>query len=871
MENDRESTIEEHLDDFKTFVRGGDNKEKARARLLRFLGDEALVEQVVERYENEAKRYIELRDPSVLKNQKHIESWYTGPDYDRDWCWPAYRNLLEEKNWPQSAIESIDHASTKIMAHCPHPGDEEIATRGLVLGYVQSGKTANYTGLIAKAADVGYKLFIVMTGMTNSLRRQTQKRLHSELVALNSLNWNELTSATRDFEGTGNPDFMLNPDRTNGRILCVVKKNVYILKRLKNFFSRAQDDVKRNCPVMIIDDEADQASVNTSQKASERSAINQQIVDILQTLPKSVYIGYTATPFANVFIDPTLAEDLYPRDFVFTLSKPSQYFGAERIFGREIVLHDDEEANYDGLDMVRDVPTKDVECLQPPGRDERYDFTPAMAPSLERAIRYFVLASACRFARGHEDEPTSMLIHTTLYTHTHGQIERLVKDYVEKLEKEWRKGDPDIRSEFKSLWEEEQDRVIEEDVTANIELVSTEEVLGHVSTALEECTVVVDNGRDGNGLDYVSDEAKTIVAIGGNTLSRGLTIEGLTVSYFIRTASAYDTLLQMGRWFGYRRGYEDLPRVWMTSELQDHFVHLATVEEEIRNDIRRYEREAKTPRDFAVRVQTHPKLAITSRLKMQNIKLDSVSYSNSHIQTFQFRHDDLEWLTDNYSAAKRLLSHVGDRYTAERAKGSRWLFRGVGVDKVVNFLKEYKSLHEDFEDRLLLKYIEREREYGGLQKWNIGVIGSGRMNKIDLGIKESTHLIKRSRFRKIQPANIKALTTRSDRIIDLSQDDPSGLKADDISNMRNLEQPNSGLLLIYPIDKNSKPSSASRSRHALSAKEHIIGVGISFPGSKRPMQDYVKNNLDGVFTGENLQEMQPEEEEIELSSEEIEG
>ena len=130
MQNDREATIEEHLDDFKTFVRGGDNKEKARARLLRFLGDETLVEQVVERYEYEAKKYIELRDPSVLKNQKHIESWYTGPDLDRDWCWPAYRNLLEQKNWPQSAIESIDHASTKIMAHCPHPGDEEIATRG---------------------------------------------------------------------------------------------------------------------------------------------------------------------------------------------------------------------------------------------------------------------------------------------------------------------------------------------------------------------------------------------------------------------------------------------------------------------------------------------------------------------------------------------------------------------------------------------------------------------------------------------------------------------------------------------------------------------------------------------------------------------
>ena len=130
-----------------------------------------------------------------------------------------------------------------------------------------------------------------------------------------------------------------------------------------------------------------------------------------------------------------------------------------------------------------------------------------------------------------------MLVHTTLYTHTHGQLERLVKDYVEGLKNEWTQGASDLRNELTSLWEEEQDRVTEDEVAANIELVSTEEVLGHVEAVLDQCTVVVDNGRDGNGLDYVSDEAKTIVAIGGNTLSRGLTIEGLTVSYFIRTAS----------------------------------------------------------------------------------------------------------------------------------------------------------------------------------------------------------------------------------------------------------------------------------------------------------------------------------------------
>ncbi|QDG52091.1 hypothetical protein FIV42_15470 [Persicimonas caeni] len=863
--------LEEYLQDYEMWIRGGYAPEKARARLLRFVGDEAVVDKIAEEYRKRTRRFIKFTDPRVLEGQEHIETWYPGPDFDTAWCWPAYKGLLHEKGWANSAIESVDTATTKLMAYLPHPGEGDISTRGLVLGYVQSGKTANYTGLIAKAADIGYKLFIVLTGMTSSLRRQTQRRLHAELCAPNSENWNELTSATQDFQGVGNPDYMLNPRHPEGRILCVVKKNVYILDRLRKFFAQAKDDVKRGCPVVIIDDEADQASVNTRRKADERSAINQRIVQLLETLPKSVYIGYTATPFANIFIDPTLPEDLYPRDFIFDLPRPRQYFGAERIFGREMIRYDDDEASYDGLDMLRDVPEEDAVRMQPPGRNERFEFQPEMTPTLENALRYFVLASACRLARGQTNKHSSMLIHTTLYTYTHGQLQQLVAGYVREFEKEWTKYRADLSSELQTLWEQENARVTPADLQMEINEVSFDEIAEHIDEVFERCEVVVDNGQIGSGLNYNTEEAGVHIAIGGNTLSRGLTIEGLIVSYFIRTASAYDTLLQMGRWFGYRPGYEDLPRVWMTSELQDHFIHLATVEEEIRHDIRRYEKENKTPLDFAVRVQTHPKLAVTSRLKMQHVTLASASYSDSHIQTFQFKHDDREWLQSNLEVTRELLEQVSGKHQSENQAGARWLYRNVDVEPVLEFLRQYQSLHEDFENRLLINYVERELEHEGLQTWNIGIIGNQRLDSLDIGADVTTHLVTRSRFRKIQPANIKALTSRADRIIDLDWDGSlKSLNSESIKNMRNERQPDNGLLLIYPIDKDSEPANESKLRHPLDAKEHIIGIGLSFPKSKRPMRDYVKNNLDRVFEGEGLDESRPEEEDIAVSEDEQE-
>jgi hypothetical protein len=333
----------------------------------------AEVEEVRATYARQAQKYIELTDPRVLRGNSRIESWYTGPDFENAWCWPAFKKMLARK-WPERAIARLDESSTKILAHMSHPA-QTFSTRGLVVGYVQSGKTASYSALISKAADIGYKLFIVLAGTTSSLRRQTQRRLEKDIVELNPGSWDKLTGPDRDFGyHPGVATSMLNPANRAMRILCVVKKNKTILENLKTFLRNASGAVLASCPVLVIDDEADNASVNT--KADDRTTINRLIIEILQSLPKCAYVGYTATPFANVFIDPTSSEDLFPRDFIFDLPRPEDYFGAEKIFGRDLLWFDEEGSSFEGLDVVRRIPADEQALVKPPRASERANFDP---------------------------------------------------------------------------------------------------------------------------------------------------------------------------------------------------------------------------------------------------------------------------------------------------------------------------------------------------------------------------------------------------------------------------------------------------------------------------------------------------------------
>jgi hypothetical protein len=805
--------------------------------------------EVRSEYDRQARKYVELTDPRVLKANARIESWYTGPDFDGAWCWPPYKKMLHEK-WTPTAIAKLDESSTKILAHLSHPG-KDFATRGLVVGYVQSGKTANYSALISKAADVGYKLFIVLAGTTSGLRQQTQRRLEKDILSKTLKRWDKITDANRDFGYyPGVAESKLNPENKQVRILGVVKKNKDILTNLRDFLHDTSYDIRAKCPVLLIDDEADNASVNTS--TEKRTAINRLIIEILGKLPRAAYVGYTATPFANVFIDPTSPEDLFPRDFIFDLPRPEGYFGAEKIFGRNLLWFDEKESTFEGLDIIRRITDDEQRLVQPPkGKPAaRASFEPEVPGSLRKAVAYFLLATACRYARGQVDH-SSMLVHTTQYVHLHARLETRLVEVLSDFKANW----TNRKDELRKLWDEEckYTRELAAGVT------DFDSVARRLPDVLERCKVVVDNGYSSSRLEYPEGDPKVFIAIGGNTLSRGLTLEGLIVSYFVRVASAYDTLLQMGRWFGYRFEYEDLPRLWMTNELEEYFFFLAEVEEEIRRDIERLEKQGKTPRDLAIRVRTHPKLQITAKNKMGKARVTSASYSDQRLQSFLFKHEDSHWLTRNLEAGRTLCSNL-IRGPGLEERGSAVLFREVDAEHIVRFLKSY-SFHEDHEDLrtdLLVNYIDRERQLDALKTWNVAVMRRGtsdpKLGTVDLKLGSPVACISRSRFGRTVPCNIKALTSASDRIVDLS---PIGGEPNEKAMIaaRNDQAPGVGLLLLYPISKDSTPlypgmnprppdelcnecgvnhlipPGVKTKRHPLQAVEHVLGAALVFPRS----------------------------------------
>jgi hypothetical protein len=824
-------------------VRGGRSPEQAYKDYCRIFPPDQVKAALV-KFEEMTGRIRTLKEPTTLQ-QRGLLNWYPGPN-SKDRYWPSlYRSLMQRDDWDLGAINSLNETSTRIVSLLQPPGLGQINTKGLVIGYVQSGKTANYSAVIAKAADVGYKFFIVLSGLTNPLRFQTQERLERELVDLNRGNWVALTGLDRDFLPTGavgNVDAFLT-EHHDYKVLCVVKKNATVLRRLLRWLKAARKKVLSNCPVLLIDDEADQASVNASKFKDRRTTINQCILDILTVLPKAAYIGYTATPFANVFIDPQPA-DIYPRDFIVSLPKPKGYFGAEQIFGREALSLDDPEQIFDGLDMIRLVEEDEIPSLSPQGRNALDAFVPEITPSLEKALRYFWMATAARTARGDPEKDSTMLIHTSLRIDVHALFQEPVQGYRDELLALLKsKNRSFLVEELRTQWDEEQSRVPSEEMDEKG--TSFDELLPYLQDAVDRTDVVVENSRSVQRLTY-GERAKIQIVIGGNTLARGLTLKGLVVSFFVRATNAYDTLLQMGRWFGYRPGYADLPRIWMTKELEGFFSDLATVEQEIRNDIRRYEEEGITPLEFGVRVRTHLALSITSRLKMQATVDCDVSYRDTHPQTFFFKHKDREWLINNINAAQALFRQIcASGIKGESAKGRYTIFRDVSVELIFKFLEEYQ-FHEDhivLREKLIREYIEAQNEDGELMKWNVAIIGGRRTDQsvdIDLDVGERIPLLNRTKYIVGPPkeyANLKAIVSPPDRTVDLNIDEErQAEKEDDSDAVRLAGSP--GLLLIYPIAKNSavtrKETKKRELREALDAVEHIIGVSIVFPDSKNP-------------------------------------
>lgn len=816
-----------------------------------------------QRIRDEQNRPIEILNTASLRKPRRPD-WYSPPGA-AGIHWTALDAFLRTRKdkWSTEAIDSIDVTSNEVVSLFENPNQSSFSGRGLVVGYVQSGKTANMTAVIAKAVDAGYRFVIVLAGMTNALRRQTQRRLNGDLIERNRHSW--IWHTTEDDTG----DFRIPPNQwfavTEQTQVAVVKKNVTPLRQLIATIKQTIPAHRDNLPFLIIDDECDQASVNAGGQFNI-TRINRQIRELLQLLPRVQYVGYTATPFANVLINPVTPEgvpdDLYPQDFITALPRPEGYFGPESLFGRDPIDADNESADEEGLDMIRPVADSETASLQPASMSTRFQFQAAMTESLEKALRWFVISTACRYFRGDRDEHSSMLVHTTTYTYPHERLADLIREWRDSFRK-CLKSTPSVHSELEALWLEETPKV--NPARWGLTTPAYADISPFVADVLYDIEIVVENSDSESRLDYVSGPKKYIV-VGGSVLARGLTIEGLTVSLFIRSSSQYDTLLQMGRWFGYRPGYQDLPRIWMTADLADSFHDLATVEAEIRADMSVYRDRDLTPRDFAIRIRQIPGMSITAASKMIAAETCDVSFSDEHTQTIRFQRADQKMLEANWDAAAKLVDAGLAGGGPEQRSGGR-LIRGVAVADVIAFLKAYTASKKD-QFREIVDYIEAEREKSDrpFAQWNVGVIepGGAAFAPRPLGSLGPVRMVNRSRLTKPRAdgaTDIKALMSKADVLLDV--DTPA--KADSWESVKAARNKDVGnltpLLLLYPIDRNSQNRTGSEYRAALEAVDEIMGVGIVFP-DRGTARSYVRVKLEHEDAAEDVSADLPQDETV---------
>jgi len=836
--------------------------DEMRTSLLAGGVPDVLLDRAIEEYRRlTGNRRWMTPPPMLVENRSNGRNWYPGADQIGDArFWPMLRAyLLEEKGWSTLAVDSVHQASDKIVAWLEAPSAANIRTRGLVIGYIQSGKTANFTAVMAKAADAGYRFFIVLSGTKTNLRKQTYDRLDIELVQRNSTYWFNLLN-DRNFNALGNADYFLSSAGEEQRVLHVVKKHGVVLEKLLNWLRSASPELLRQTPFLIIDDEADEASINTARNQAKadperygRTATNRRLVELLRALPKAAYIGYTATPFANILIDPRLEDDLYPQDFIVTLPKPPDHFGPERIFGRERLVDDNTDEEFAGIDMVRIVSDSEIAQLRPPTPNSG-SFVPVITTSLQSALHYFWMATATRIARGQGNKHSTMLVHTTQQVDVHAAFTSRIRQYRQAFQSQLNGSDREVLlSDLRQQWETEQGRV---DATEfSQKPVAFAELLPYLEDVVAHTREVTDNSRSQERLSYDEGSPRIQIAVGGNTLSRGLTLEGLLVSFFVRAAGAYDTLLQMGRWFGYRREYADLPRIWMTGDLYNNFRELATVEEELRRDIERYAREFVTPHQFGPRIRVSQSLSITAPLKMQHAVRAQVSYggdAGGESQTVLFEHRDREWLERNIAATDQFIQSLLNQGLQPEQSRGHVILRDVAALDVISFIECYQfhSSSRALSSNLLKLYIRDQNTSNALHTWNVivrGVRGDRlQRGEITLGGLQVPLLERSRRTTPNEYAHIGVLMSRGDIGADLQRLDAETKNASSQSlrEMRQQDIPSKGLLLIYPISKDSQPAGTKKREEkvALDAMAHVIGLGFVFPpavGESFGAQTYV--------------------------------
>ncbi|PTX92318.1 Z1 domain-containing protein [Opitutus sp. ER46] len=857
------------------------------------------------------------------------DDWLPAQRATIEWkFWDRYRRWLGENGdpLPAKAIGSIDKLTDKILERLEDPNRTGgWDRRGMVVGHVQSGKTGNFVGLICKAADAGYRIIVVLAGLNDDLRSQTQLRIDEgflgysaarattfdqgnerigvgTLVTRHRAVAHSLTGYEQDFSRQRARELGINPGGQDP-IILVVKKNLTILTNLLVWLaSYRESDTGRlpaDIPLLVIDDEADHGSINTKAVPTDPmtgapvseydvTKINAKIRQILSLFSKKAYVGYTATPFANIFIRPDdnsgsgsigkppneieipYGEGLFPRSFIISLPTPKNYVGAVKVFG----IDSDPEAGIaetvPPLPII--VPVSDSAAYIPP--KHKKDFKPVALPeSLKKAMRCFVLSCAVRAFRGDDKAHKSMLVHVTRFVSVQEKLKELVEAELSDISNRLRYGDGNssaqILAELEQLWIENfqpttaavkslvEDPLITETEWNDIKpLVAAAALKISVKQISGESTDVLDYQRSPNGV--------SVIAIGGDKLSRGLTLYGLSVSYFLRPSRMYDTLMQMGRWFGYRPGYLDVCRLFTTPDLIEWYQNIAFASEELRNEFELMG--DRTPKEYGLKVRSDPNgLWITSLVKMRDSQRLRVSYDGQISETTVFQNDGA-LMRQNLEVTRRLLSSL----PPPQSPGNH-VWTGVAASEVVGFLKAYKTHPHapKVNSALLAHYVSKQVAKGYLKNWTVVLVSSGFATATpsnDLGF--SVGLIERAN---LTPSTAKYTIKRLLSPVDEQHGLPEeavaraldetriqwAARAPENRSLAEPERPSGpalrkqrpltdGLLLIYPLD--------SSKAGGLNYTIPTVGIGISFPGDRLNPTDGVEYEANLVYIGNQLDE-----------------
>jgi hypothetical protein len=862
-----------------------------------------------------------IDQPLTLTDGDHIP-WLHQKQTSITWqYWDRYRLFLMESGWAEATVNRLDDVTKDTLGLLEDPGREgNWDVRGLVVGHVQSGKTANYAGLVCRAIDAGYKVIVILAGTLNNLRCQTQIRMDEAVLGFDSIH--NLDRVNRESIGVGRIDrcktpvdtittrnedgdfkrnvanqFSINPG--GHPLLFIIKKNGSVLRNLVQWVEWASHShgtaggrpIIRDVPLLVIDDEADYGSIDTRRQQRDETGsidedhdptiINQRIRQLLFYFEKSAYVGYTATPFANIFIHPKsclreFGEDLFPRNFITCLPTPSDYMGPSQVFGITSSPESDMVED-DGLPVIREIADSQ-EWVPPSHRNHHrpvYNNQEAIPPSLQRAIMSFVLACAIRRARGQVAVHNSMLIHVTRFVSVQNAVYNQVSEYLSGLQRRLQYGDgdrtPSLMDEFHALWEEDFYPTSHAICPNDAEEVPWSILKDHIAAAaLAIASVRQINGTAGDILDYLEhrNTGLSVIAIGGDKLSRGLTLEGLTVSYFLRTSRMYDTLMQMGRWFGYRPGYKDVCRLYLPVDLREWFRHITMASEELRQEFTRMVAVGGKPSDYGLKVRSHPTLLVTAPVKMRQGAEFNISFAGKISETVVFLKDP-DSIRNNSTATTELLrrmSAIRKPVRPSRAYShgvtQRWnglLWEDIPANEICRFLREYRT-HEAarrVDVRMLAGYIENVNSspMAGLSSWSVFLAsGSGIQNDLLSSINEELSPVRRAWHPDFNPSEkgpqsayrIRRLLSPIDEAVDIDAGEWDQAQAITyqawLSNtnpnrpstppeipagwsLRQVRNRNRGLLIIYPLEPDDQKSELGV------GGPPIFGFGISFPGN----------------------------------------